>query len=93
MLFMVVFFFPSSWCGGLRSFRGFWAFSWWSSLAAAPAVSLLPPSGGRLVRRLAVFVAFFSPVFYRRLGVFYRHIVLFYRHIVWFFLANVGFFS
>ena len=50
--------FPSSWFGFRRHFRGCLAFFGFRSFAAASAFSLLPPSEGRLDRRLAVFIAF-----------------------------------
>ena len=92
LLFRFLFFLPSSFLGFLRPFQGCWAFFGWWSFAAALAFSLLPPAGGGLARRLAVFIAFSSPLFYRRLGCFYRRLGCFYRHIVWFFLAYLGFF-
>lgn len=49
------------WCSSPVS--GILLFSWWSSFAAALAFSLLPPSEGRLDRRLAVFIALFFGCF------------------------------
>ena len=92
-MFSVVFFFPSSFLGVRRPFRGCSAFFGWWSLAAASVISLLPLSEGRFHHRLAVVIVIFSPVFYRRLGGFYRRLGVFYRHKVWFFLAYLGFFS
>ena len=92
LLFSVVFFLPSSFLGFLRTFRGCSAFFGCRAFAAARAFSLFPPSGGRLDRRLTVFIAHFSPRFHRRLGCFYRRLGCFYRHIVWFLLAYLGFF-
>lgn len=93
LLFSVFFFLPSSFLGFHRPFRGCWAFFGLLSFAAALAFSLFPPAGGRLYHRLAVFIAFFSGVFYRRLGVFSRRLGVFYRHKDLFFLAFFRFFS
>ena len=57
-LFNGFFLFPSTWWGFRRPSRGCSAFFGWSSFAAALAFSLIPPSEGRLDRRLAVFIAF-----------------------------------
>ncbi|MBQ5923695.1 MAG: hypothetical protein IIW91_10235, partial [Alistipes sp.] len=58
LLFMVFFFLPSSFSGFHRHFRGCWAFFGSRSFAAASAISLLPPAGGRLDPRLGVIIAF-----------------------------------
>ena len=71
---------PCFWLIGAPS-----AFFCLAGALCARVFSLLPPSGGRLLGRLAVVVVF-SPFFYRRLPCFYRYIVCF-------FLAYFGFFS
>lgn len=78
---------PCFWLIGAPS-----AFFCLAGALCARVFSLLPPSGDRLLGRLAVVVVF-SPVFYRRLPCFSRRLPCFYRYIVWFFLAYFGFFS